>query len=103
MALRKMLGSVDHPQIIRLMRLIESQNKATLMAFASEAAARYLPIAGEAARLTAALEAVQAHLRGETSLRDVKPLLRDARAAAQEEKDPIRQAAKRAVARLPQW
>lgn len=99
MALRKMLGSADHPTIVQLMRLIETQSKATLAAFAADyAAARYLSIAGEDAVLSAAVEAVRAHLRGELSLAAVKPLLKDARAAAQAEKDPTRQAAKRAVA-----
>ena len=99
MALRKMLGSADHPTNVQLMRLIETQSKTTLAAFAAEyAAARYLPIAGEEPRLTAAVEAVRAHLRGETALAEVKPLLKAARTVAQEEKDPTRQAAKRAVA-----
>ncbi len=99
MALRKMLGSVDHPQIIRLMRLIETQSKSTLAAFAADyVSVHYLPIAGEDARLSEALEAVRTHLSGEAHIKDVKPLLKAARAASQEEKDPTRQAAKRAIA-----
>ena len=32
--LRKMLGSADHPTVQKLMRLIETQNKQTLAAWA---------------------------------------------------------------------
>ena len=98
MALRKMLGSVDHPQIIRLMRLIETQRKTTLAAFAVDyAAAHYLPIAQDEA-LSAVVKAVCAHLKGALHLKDLKSMLKEARAIAQGEKDPARQAAKRAVA-----
>ena len=99
MALRKMLGSAEHPSVVRLMRLIETQSKTTLAAFAATyVAAHYLPLIGEDGRLTAALAGVTEHLRGNLSLKELKPLLRDARTAAQEETDPVRQAAKRAVA-----
>ncbi|MBQ8555003.1 MAG: hypothetical protein IJ438_03915 [Clostridia bacterium] len=99
MALRKMLGSVDYPEILRLMRLIGTQSSQPLAAFAADyAAAHYLPIAGKDARLVAALEAVRSHLHDETSIKAVKPLLKDARTAAQEETEPVRQAAKRAIA-----
>ena len=98
MALRKMLGSVDHPQIIRLMRLIETQSKTTLAAFAADsAAAHYLPIAQEEA-LSDVVQAVRVHLKGELPLKALKPHLREARAIAQGEKEPARQAAKRAIA-----
>ena len=98
MALRKMLGSVDHPQIIRLMRLIGTQRKTTLAAFAVDyAAAHYLPIAQDEA-LASVVQAVSAHLKGELPLKELKPLLKEARTIAQGEKDPARQAAKRAIA-----
>ncbi len=98
MVLRKMLGSVDHPQIVRLMRLIETQSKNTLAVFTAEyVAAHYLPIAQDEI-LSAAVEAVRAHLKGELPLKELKPLLKAARTAAQEEKYPARQAAKRAIA-----
>ncbi len=98
MALRKMLGSVDHPQIIRLMRLIETQSKSTLACFTADyVAAHYLPIAQDDTLRTAA-EAVRSHIRGELPLKELKPLLKEARTVAQREKDPARQAAKRAVA-----
>ena len=98
MALRKMLGSVDHPQIIRMMRLIETQSRSTLAAFTADyVAAHYLPIAQDNT-LQEAVEAVRMHIRGELLLRELKPLLKEARAVAGAEKEPARQAAKRAVA-----
>ena len=98
MALRKMLGSADHPQIIRMMRLIETQSKATLAAFtAAYVEKHYLPIARDE-KLAAVLAAVRAYLRGELPLKDLKPLLKEARTIAQGEKEPACQAAKRAIA-----
>ena len=103
MALRKMLGSVDHPAIVRLMRLIETQSKPTLTRFASEyVAAHYLPITDELIpgdpRLRAAVEAVRAHLDG-APLAAVKASVKDARTAAQAlGKEPVAQAAARAIA-----
>ena len=45
----------------------------------------------------AAVEAVSANLRGDLTLKEAKVLLAEARKAAQEETDPVRQAAARAV------
>ena len=103
MALRKMLGSADHPEIIRLMRLIETQSKATLARFSADyAEAHYLPITDallpEEARLRDALAAVRAHMDG-APLSAVKAAVKEARAAAQAlTKFPVAQAAARAIA-----
>ena len=103
MALRKMLGSADHPQIIRLMRLIGTQSKATLTRFAAEyVAAHYLPITEalipDEPRLRTAIDAVRAHMDG-APLTTVKAAVKDARAAAQAlSKFPVAQAAARAIA-----
>jgi hypothetical protein len=102
LALRKMLGSADHPAVRRMMQLMETQSHRTLTRFALEAAARYLPIVqahvpGET-RPAAALEAVRAYLDG-APLAPVKTAVRDARAAAQAlAANPVAQAAARAVA-----
>ncbi len=102
MALRKMLGSAEHPEIIRLMRLIETQSKTTLTRFAADyVAERYLPIVEvilpEDPRLHAAVEAVRAHLDG-APLSAVKAAVKEARAAAQTlGKEPVAQAAARAI------
>ncbi|MBQ7849824.1 MAG: hypothetical protein IJ343_08905 [Clostridia bacterium] len=103
MALRKMLGSADHPTVILLMRRIETQSKTTLTRFAAEyAAAQYLPIlterCPEETRPASAVEAVRAFLDG-AKLTAVKTAVRDARTAAQAlGHDPVCQAAARAVA-----
>lgn len=103
MALRKMLGSADHPAIVRLMRLIETQSKPTLTRFAAEyVAVHYLPIIEttqpDETRLHAAVKAVRAHLSG-APLTAVKAAVKDARAAAQAlAKSPVAQAAARAIA-----
>ena len=103
MALRKMLGSAEHPTIIRLMRLIETQSKTTLTHFAAEyAAAHYLPILSalqpEETRLHATVEAVRAHLAG-AGPAIVKAAVKEARTAALAlASDPVSQAAARAVA-----
>lgn len=103
MALRKMLGSADHPTVIQLMRLIETQSKQTLIRFsAAYAAEHYLPIltcrCPEEPRLRTAAEAVHAHLEG-APLTTVKAAVKDARAAAQAlATAPAAQAAARAIA-----
>lgn len=103
MALRKMLGSAQHPTIVRLMRLIETQSQTTLTRFAAAyVEENYLPITAELlpgeTRLSAAVEAVRAHLDG-APLTSVKAAVKDARAAAQSlNGDPVAQAAARAIA-----
>ncbi len=102
MALRKMLGSADHPAIVRLMRLIETQSKPTLTRFAAEyAAEHYLPILNalnpEEPRLRAAVASVREHLAG-AKLPLLKAAVKEARTAAQAQTDPVCQAAARAMA-----
>ena len=98
---RKMLGSVDDPAVLSLMALIETQSKTTLANWAAEyAASNYLSILGQRegdCRIWEAREVVQAYLHGELSLKETKPVLAAARKAAQEETDPVRQAAARAI------
>lgn len=99
-ALRKMLGSATHPTVIRLMRLMETQSHRTLIRFAAGEAARYLPLTGPCGACTAAVAAVAAvecYLAGTEAVKGVKAAVADARKAAQAEKDPVRQAAMRAV------
>lgn len=99
--LRKMLGSVEDLAVTGLMALIETQSKATLARWAAEyAGGRYLPLleCREAEPPSVAVEAVRACLEGRMPLKEVKPVLAAARKSAQEERDPVRQAAARAVA-----
>lgn len=102
MALRKMLGSAEHPAIVRLMRLIETQSHLTLIRFAASYVREHtLPIltahAPEEARPCAAIDAVTGYLSGENTA-VLKAAVREARAAAQHIADPVGQAAARAIA-----
>lgn len=59
--LRKMLGSAGHPTVQKLMRLIETQNKHTLAAWAADYVSAYdLPIltahGGDSAPFSRAIE-----------------------------------------------
>lgn len=102
--LRKMLGDIQHPTTVALMRLIETQSKATLARWATKHAAEaYLPIyeahaAAASPALSDAIHACLAHLDGALRLPELKPLLKQARATAAAEADPVAQAAARAVA-----
>lgn len=100
MALRKMLGSADHPSVIRLMRLIETQNVITLTRWAAQEVGEHmLPLAYDAVPLNNAVNAALAYAAGTASLADVKAAAREARTAAQGMTgDPVRQAAARAIA-----
>lgn len=95
--LRKMLGSAQHPTVIALMRLIETQSHRTLAAWALRCAQeRYLPLTQDPA-LAEGIRAVQDWLAG-APLKSVKPALRTAAQVARLVEDPICQAASRAVA-----
>ena len=83
--LRKTLGGTDWPVCEALMRQIETQSTVTLSRWAVDHAAReYLPLCGEAPALTAAVEGCRKHLTGQLSLKELKPLLREASAAARD-------------------
>lgn len=101
--LRKMLGDISHPTVVALMRLIETQSKATLAHWTTdEAELLYLPIYER--RLNASpiprqvIAACRAHLDGALPLAALKPLLKQARTLAAAEADPTAQAAARAIA-----
>lgn len=98
-----MLCDINSQECKELMKLIETQSKATLgnwaVGFAKE---QYLPIyrkqAPEDKRLEEVVSACEEYLAGTRTLKDLKPLLREGRLIAQEaEKDPVAQAAARAV------
>ena len=96
--LRKTLGSIDWPVCEALMRQIETQSTVTLSRWAVDHAAReYLPLCGEIPALAAAVEGCRSHLAGQLTLRELKPLLREAAAAARETEGAVEQAAARAV------
>jgi hypothetical protein len=98
---RKMLGSWEAPYVQALMKLIETQSKATIVNWCiSYAAENILPVFEKAfpgdARPRAALNAARNWLAGEIKLPAVKKLILDAHAAAREaETNPAAQAAAR--------
>lgn len=102
--LRKMLGSADSPYIVSLMRLIETQSKATIATWCMDYAKEYiLPIYEKAypeeGRLGAALNAAYDWLAGKIKLADAKKIIKEAQTAAREvDENPVAQAAARAVA-----
>ena len=94
--LRKTLGGIDWPVCEALMRQIETQSTVTLSRWAVDHAAReYLLLCGEAPALT---EGCRNHLTGQLSLKELKPLLQEASAAARETEGAVEQAATQATA-----
>lgn len=101
--LRKMLGSADSPYIVALMRLIETQSKATIANWCIDyAEAHILPIyereCPDDPRPRSALAAARQWLEGKVKLPEVKQIiLKECHAAAREAGDtPVAQAAARA-------
>lgn len=101
--LRKMLGNVDSPYILSLMRLIETQSKTTLANWCLDyAETTILPIYEQAypndIRPKAAIDAARDWLAGKVKLPEVKKLILEVHAAAREaEEKPAAQAAARTI------
>lgn len=100
---RKMLGAADSPYIISLMRLIETQSKATIATWCLDCAeAQFLPIferhCPEDPRPRHTISAARALVAGETTLKEVKDIiLHDCRDVARTlDENPVAQAAVRA-------
>ena len=91
--LRKMLGDIRSAECIDLMRLIETQSKATLGAWA---VANYLPLCASQ-RAEECLAACERYIAGEATLKEVKPVLREMTQLARDAQQPAQQAALRAV------
>ncbi len=102
--LRKMLGAADSPYIISLMRIIETQNKTTIITWSIKYAEEHLlPIYEKAypedSRLKNALTASLSYVQGGMKSADAKKLVREAQNAGKEaEGNPVAQAAARACA-----
>lgn len=94
--LRKMLGDVNSPECVAMMRLIETQSKSTLAKWAVEYAKKYL-VFYENSRFGEIISAFGEHLCGNIKLADIKPLLKEMQEIARTEEEPARQAAARAI------
>lgn len=101
--LRKMLGSLEDPNIVSLMSLIETQSKTTLANWAiTYAENNFLNIYeknySDDLRLRNILSASKEYLNGTKKLNEVKPLIKEGNVIARSiEENPIAQAACRAI------
>lgn len=101
--LRKMLGKIDSPECIALMRLIETQSKTTLASWAVDyASLHHLPILekyvpDDMLLFSQVADACRSHLNGQLSLAMLKPVLKTCRERASVMQQPIAQAAARAL------
>ena len=98
-----MLGRPEDEGVVALMRLIETQSRATLARWAADCAReRYLPVyrhaCPEDTMLPGLLETAESHLEGRLSRKELQAALRAAREIPKGlERDPAAQAAARAV------
>lgn len=101
--LRKMLGSLEDPNIVSLMSLIETQSKTTLANWAiTYAEDNFLKIYeknySDDLRLRNILSASKEYLNGTKKLNEVKPLIKEGNVVAKSlEENPVTQAACRAI------
>jgi hypothetical protein len=100
---RKMLSNWDAPYIQAIVKLVETQSKATLITWVTDYAEKtLLPIwlksIPDDARPKAALDAARAWLSGDIKLPVAKPIILQCHEAAREmEQNPTAQAAARAI------
>lgn len=100
--LRKMLGDIKSQECVDLMRLIETQSQRTLATWAIQYVKdNYLEIYNEYHQdrdFQTILTACDDYLNNQMSLKEVKVYLKEARLIAKDIKNPIEQAAARAIA-----
>lgn len=96
--LRKTLGSPTEPTVISLMESMEGKSKETLttwtMAYVTE---KYLPLVTETPLFSELLEKTKDCMAGNLPLKDWKALLAETRKTSAAEKEPVREAAARAI------
>ena len=96
--LRKTLGSPTEPAVVALMESMEGKSKEALttwaMAYVTE---KYLPLVAEVPLFSELLEKTKDCMTGNLPLKDCKALLAEARKASAAEKEPVREAAARAI------
>lgn len=96
--LRKTLGSPTEPAVVALMESMEGNSKETLttwaMAYVTE---KYLPLVAETPLFAELLEKTKDFMVSSLPLKEWKGLLSEARKASAAEKEPVREAAARAI------
>ena len=96
--LRKTLGSPTEPAVISLMEGMEGKSKETLTTWAmTYVTEKYLPLVAESPLFSELLEKTKDGMTGNLPLKEWKALLAEARKAAAAEKEPVREAAARAI------
>lgn len=96
--LRKTLGSPTEPAVISLMEGMEGKSKETLTTWAMDyVAEKYLPLVAETPLFAELLEKTKDCMVSSLPLKDWKALLAEARKASAAEKEPVREAAARAI------
>ena len=96
--LRKTLGSPTEPAVLSLMEGMEGKSKETLTTWAmTYVTEKYLPLVAETPLFAELLEKTKDCMVSSLSLKDWKALLAEARKASAAEKEPVREAAARAI------
>lgn len=96
--LRKTLGSPTEPAVVALMEGMEGKSKETLTTWAmTYVTEKYLPLVAETPLFSELLEKTKDCMTGNLPLKDWKALLAEARKASAAEKEPVREAAARAI------
>lgn len=96
--LRKTLGSPTEPTVISLMEGMEGKSKEALTTWAMDyVAEKYLPLVAEVPLFSELLEKTKDCMVSNLPLKEWKGLLSEARKASAAEKEPVREAAARAI------
>lgn len=96
--LRKTLGSPTEPAVVALMEGMEGKSKEALTTWAmAYVAEKYLPLVAETPLFAELLEKTKDCMTGNLPLKEWKGLLSEARKASAAEKEPVREAAARAI------
>lgn len=96
--LRKTLGSPTEPAVVALMEGMEGKSKEALTTWAMDyVAEKYLPSVAETPLFAELLEKTKDCMVSSLPLKEWKGLLSEARKASAAEKEPVREAAARAI------
>lgn len=96
--LRKTLGSPTEPAVVALMEGMEGKSKEALITWAMDyVAEKYLPLVAETPLFAELLEKTKDCMVSSLPLKEWKGLLSEARKASAAEKEPVREAAARAI------
>ena len=96
--LRKTLGSPTEPAVVALMESMEGKSKEALTTWAMDyVAEKYLPLVAETPLFAELLEKTKDCMTRNLPLKEWKGLLSEARKASAAEKEPVREAAARAI------